>query len=266
MSVEQTESWDEVGETWCCPCCMKKRDACEVTVETGEKRRWLVYHHDHMRDYVKYCIKSRYGSVIPPLENKALKEEVLRYTDIIKRYIVRFDETLLCLDCNEVEGKIKKEIRCDKYFSFHYFEIRRAFISFDNERHYFLEEHMPFFEKLYTENYDRLVSYRKSIVEALVKRAYERDLAWGGPIKLENHFTNHELFITFPVNHSKLLIEASLKEGKPVLDGFPWTKEQNEVLIQLYNQKIKFAEIAKKIGRTPGAVKRQLTKLEVIKA
>jgi len=256
--IEETESWSEAGENWRCPCCCRKRNDCEITTESGDKLRWLVYHHDHMRDYIKHYIKSTYGSFLEPIENKPLKSEIWRLMDFLKIFIVRFQPTLVCLDCNEIEGKLKKALNCDKFFSFHHLEIRRAFMTFPNERHIFTDEHLPFFEKLYNENYERLVLYRKSIVEALVKRAYERDMTWGGPIDLENHFSKHELAIEYPPLYSSLLIEIGLEEGKPVLQGYPWTVEQERKIQSLYETGASVEDIARKVGRTPGAIRAKI--------
>ncbi|PKG37015.1 hypothetical protein [Psychromonas sp. Urea-02u-13] len=256
--LEETDSWASAGERWRCPGCARKRDECEITTETGKKLRWLVYHHDHMRDYVKHFIMSEYGSFLEPIEDKVLKSEIWKQMDLLKIFIVRFEPTLICLDCNEVEGKLKKTLGCDKFFSFHHLEIKRAIMKCPNERHMYLDEHAPFFKKIYEQNFERLVSYRKSIIEAVVKRAYERDMAWGGPMNFASIFTEHELAIDYPPFYSNLLIKAGLEKGEPVLQGFPWTDEQKENVKKLHANGLSHQEIAVKVGRTKFTIMKKL--------
>lgn len=263
MAIEQTGQWNEISEIWSCPGCLRKKAHCEVTTEDGKTLRWIVDHHDHMRDYVKAYLKKRYGSWSAAYERHPHPEEFNLYIDLIKSFVQRFKWTPVCLDCNEIEGRIKTAINADRFFSFHAHEIRRAMIAIPNKRHIFLDENMPFFQELYAKVHERLVVRRKQIIETLVDESISGLTWWGGAVPLSRLFSEDVLLRRTPEFDSSLRIEQGLKDGKAVRRGAAWSKGEEQEMLQLRNSGASIAEIAKQLGRTATAISLRLEKLGV---
>lgn len=216
-----------------------------------------------MKDYVKAYLKRKYGGYQSFRTETPDRREALQYLDRIKLLAARFNESLVCLDCNEVEGKIKAKIGADKYFSFHAFEIRRAYIPVANQRHLFLPEHMGFYARLYAANVERLVHQRKRTIELLVDQAARDGLFWGTYTEPDSIFSKHELHVIFPTFDSGERIAEGMRDGKAVLQGAPWIPEQDEELRIHFRQGLTVDEIARKMGRTVAGVRFRLEHLGV---
>ncbi|MDD5384241.1 MAG: hypothetical protein PHG89_05100 [Gallionella sp.] len=263
MAIEQTYLWDEVPDTWVCPGCLRKKLQCEIETENGRVLRWIVEHHDHMRDYVKAHLKNKHKSWANVCKTHAHPEEINYFLEPIKGFVQRFPKTKICLDCNEVEGRIKTAIKADKYFSFHAHEIRRGFLTSPNKRHTFLEENMRFFEELYAKTFERLVIRRKHMVETLVDEGVSGIGWWGGAIPLTRLFDEEVLLREFPQFDSSLRIKQGLNEGKAVWQGCSWTASEEAKLVQLYDAGSTIRELAKLFGRTEAGITLRLEKLKL---
>lgn len=263
MSTEQTLSWDSTPDSWVCPGCIRRKVDCEVTSKSGKALRHLVAHHDHMRNYVKDYLIKQYGPWHAIMDKHPHRVEFARHIDLIKVFAQRFSFTLVCLDCNEVEGKIKQRISADRYFSFHPTELHRALIPGKNQRHLFVEEHMPFYRDLYERVLGRLVTKRKECVRRLVDAAVE-GVAWGGPIDLERVLPLVEferLGRDYPSFDSRLRIRQGLAEGKAVLRGAAWYPNEEADLRRMVSEGVELDEIAKVLGRTPAGIRYRIEKL-----
>jgi hypothetical protein len=216
-----------------------------------------------MKDYVKAYLKRKYGGYAGYRTSSPDRRESLQYLDRVKALAARFSDMVVCLDCNEVEGKIKTRIRADKFFTFHAFEIRRAYIPSPNQRHVFLEEHMDFYSRFYAANVDRLVAQRKQIIERLVDQAASEGIFWGNYTEPEHHFSAHELNVVFPTFDSGARIAAGLRNGEAVLQGALWIPEQDEQLRSLSQDGLSTDEIARSMGRTPAAIRFRLDHLGI---
>jgi len=264
MKEEITELWKETPDTWFCPSCMRKKHECSVISKNGVTLKKLVEHHDHMRDYVKQCIKIMCGSWPKMRDTHTdIKDELIPYIDLIKSIAQRFPHTPVCMDCNEIEGKIKIAISADKYFSFSAIEIRRAYIPTPNERHHFLIENMEFYTKLYKSIENRLVKRRKLFIENLVNQALNNEVYWGRTIKLENIFDEDTLLRDFPPHLSSTKQKEAIQKGEPARYMAHWTEKETDELIQMTNNGISIEKIAKQLGRTNNAITLRLQKIGV---
>lgn len=261
MDIEETELWREKPERWVCPGCMRSKADCEVVSSRGITLRKLVEHHDHMRNYVKGYLKEAYGSWAEATERASSHPEFSIYMDSIKSLAERFKHTAVCLDCNEVEGKVKRAIGADKYFSFHVHEIRRAFKTVPNQRHVFLDENMPFYERLYAQCRERLVDERKRVIATLIDQAVSNHVLWGGAIKLEAVFDEDVLQRQYPEFKSSTEQKERLQKGEPVRYFSTWTKTEVEEMLALLGQGLDVKDVARSLGRTTGAI---LKKLETV--
>jgi len=254
MTIE-TYEWRKQPEHWICPSCMRRKEDCEVPKGDGQTLRWLVRHHDHMKDFVKAYVKDRYGRHDAITSRAEYKIEAMRFIDRVAHLAKRFDDVVICLDCNEVEGRIKTKISADKYFTFHPLEIRRAYIPRPKQRHEFVDEHMEFYRRIYSEHKNRLVNTRKQLCIDLIESVGSREQFWGEAINQTAMFTQEDLYVRFPVFDSGRRITEGLLQGKPVLQGMTWIEEHNKIFQDLVAFGSTDETIAKVLGRTASAVK-----------
>jgi hypothetical protein len=262
MTLE-TEEWRRQTDDWTCPGCMRRKRECEVPKGDGSQLRWLVSHHDHMGDYVKEYLTRRYGGKKNFCKEQAHQREAMSYIDRIKVLVKRFTDIVVCIDCNEIEGKIKTRIAADKYFSFHVHEIRRAFKPVANRRHALLTEHVPYYVRFYAAHSDRLVHARKRLVESLIDQAHADSQYWGNATDPGPTFSEHELRMIYPTFDSGLRIAEGLRDGKAVLQGAAWSAEQDEQLRGLSLEDLPLDDIARRMGRTPLGIRFRLDHLGI---
>lgn len=266
MKTTQTTSWDSVPDTWICPGCLRRKPDCEVPSKAGVMLRCLFEHHDHMRDYVKAYLVQTHGDWHSVGSSRPHPREFFQFIDLIKLLVQRFPYTLVCIDCNEAEAKIKKSIGADKYFSFHPVELHRSIIPEKNQRHFFVTENMQFYEQLYEKSQARLVDRRKQVVRSLVNAAVSGDAWWGGPIQMEKLFSQETLGREFHSFDSSTRIKGALEEGKPVYRGASWYPTEDAQLRQMLSEGADVEQIARGLGRTAAGVRFRMEKLGVSEA
>ena len=259
--VSYTEEWKKQPEDWRCPCCSRQRAECELTKADGSKLGWLVWHHDHMADYPKQVIKVNFGGHSGFCSNSEIRREALIFKDNVELLARLFRDVLVCLDCNEIEGTIKNRIRADKYFTFHIHEIRRAFIPRSNQKHLFVEEHVPFYKEFYDSAKSRLVDGRKRLIEQVLHSAHHEEVFWGGALDFAKHFSDEDLIVKYPTFDSGTRIAEALAKGEPALQGFEWPASHDERLSQMYLAGNSLSEIARALGRTSSGIEYRVKRL-----
>ncbi len=101
----------DVPADWRCPCCFRSKAEFARLDKSGNLLCSIHWHHDHAIDaYTKHMQGD-------PGAWAALVQSCLR-----------FPRTLICNDCNTVEGNVKNEINAPEDFSFAPYEIA-SFIS-----------------------------------------------------------------------------------------------------------------------------------------
>lgn len=254
MTLE-THEWREQPEHWTCPSCMRRKEDCEVPKGDGQTLRWLVRHHDHMKDFVKARVKAQYGRHDAITSRAEYKREMAQFIDRVAHLAKRFDDVVICIDCNEVEGKVKTRIGADKYFTFHPWEIRRAYIPRPKKKHEFVEEHMEFYRRLYSHHKSRLVDVRKRLLIELIDSAGAHEQFWGASVDESAAFTQKDLYVRFPVFDSGKRIAEGLSRGEPALQGTTWIQDHDKIFRDLVASGCSDESIAKTLGRTASAIK-----------
>jgi hypothetical protein len=103
--------WTEVGEHWMCPsCCRSKFQILRWTTRFPRSPKkfsdWMAVlhrHHDHSVD--------------------------------AWREAPRFEQTIICDQCNAADGTAKRELDLPEKFSFSPLEISRFVVSFPHDKH-----------------------------------------------------------------------------------------------------------------------------------
>lgn len=100
----------ETDTAWRCPCCLRSKREIARLDKNGALLCPIVLHHDHFSD----CV--------PAVVRDALKGDWAAYRALMQS-VVRFDDVLICGDCNVAEPAAKGIVGAPKPFSFAPFEI-----------------------------------------------------------------------------------------------------------------------------------------------
>lgn len=115
----------QVGSEWCCPTCHRSKSEQARLDKNANLMCAIHLHHDHMNHAAH--------DKIPHLGRDDLAWSERRGYDSLRNNFYRFPDTLICNDCNVVEGDAKKKCGAPESFSFSPFEIS-TFIFVENNR------------------------------------------------------------------------------------------------------------------------------------
>ena len=118
-------SFFEVKDTWCCPSCHRSKAEQARLDKNDNLMCALHWHHDHM----VHAARDRLPAPIEINWNERHGFESLVST------FHRFPDTLICNDCNVIEGDAKKKVGAPAAFSFSPFEISTFIIVMNNKPH-----------------------------------------------------------------------------------------------------------------------------------
>lgn len=143
-SLDMNANWCLVGEDWTCPVCRRGKVAISKLGPGGSVHCWLVAHHDH------------FGAGWA-------------------RFLLKFDRTLICSDCNNAEGALKaSDPAVDREFSFSPAEITCFIDAGPNRKH---EIDLATARAIWSASRDELAR-RKDIRRRLRDAVPESDLRW----------------------------------------------------------------------------------------
>lgn len=208
-----------------------------------------------MKDFVKAYVKTQYGRHDAITSAAGYRRETIQFIDRVGHLAKRFEDVVVCIDCNEVEGLIKIRIRADKYFTFHPWEIRRAYIPRPKQKHVFVEEHMTYYSRFYAAHEARLVGARKRVLMDLIDSAGAREQFWGASVEPTLTFSQEDLYVSYPTFDSGKRVAEGLIKGDPVLQGTTWIVEHDKKFLELVANGITDEAIAKVLGRTASAIR-----------
>lgn len=132
--LELNSDWASTWQQWECPCCRRAKEQIARVSAEGVLLCKLVWHHDHIGDFVKTLLR-------PATDLSLSKEGSSRRQAtraLVFPLVERFSATLVCEDCNNVDGDMKVALgdEIDRRFSFSPDEIR-SFIGepIANQKH-----------------------------------------------------------------------------------------------------------------------------------
>jgi hypothetical protein len=115
----------EVSTDWCCPVCHRQKPEIARRDKNGNLLCQLVWHHDHL---------SHLSDRLPYYRTQ-LDWQDARPLDSLRGNFKRFDDVLICGDCNVAEGAAKVSAKAPSNFSFGPFEISTFIVVKDNAPH-----------------------------------------------------------------------------------------------------------------------------------
>ena len=162
--LDLDSNWASTPQTWSCPACGREKPQLFRLTGNGILLARLDSHHDHLDDRLKDMLKAKLGTRWV----EQVGPGVGRVQSLATRMIIRFERTLVCIDCNGVDGNIKKKIpQISKWFSFSPSEIKQFIVPRDNQ------EHVIDFDKASTlfqaalENFQRREALMLQLVEMM---------------------------------------------------------------------------------------------------
>lgn len=115
--IELNKWWALTAQNWTCPSCGNGKRKIARKSENGILLAKLVSHHDHVAE-IHHELRQEIGEVAAA--EKALKEHIKR---LARGFLARFEPTIVCEPCNNIEPEIKKCLGLPSYLSLSPWEI-----------------------------------------------------------------------------------------------------------------------------------------------
>jgi len=131
VGADLNKWWVLTKPTWTCQYCKREKSDIVRKNKHGYLICHLHEHHDHMKDYVKKLFE----------EISSTKEIVLA-DSLSEKFSIRtsfalaaYDNTVICIDCNEADAIAKKEVKTHRSFSYSPDEINKFIVVNKNDKH-----------------------------------------------------------------------------------------------------------------------------------
>ncbi|WP_443749462.1 hypothetical protein [Asticcacaulis solisilvae] len=105
--VELDANWAGTPTWWTCPGCGRDKAKIFRLSSKNVLLARLDWHHDHLEDRLKLMLKAEFGD---QWVNRVLSATG-RLQDRLDAMIARFEPGLVCIDCNNVDGRVKAEFK-----------------------------------------------------------------------------------------------------------------------------------------------------------
>ncbi|WP_143750545.1 MULTISPECIES: hypothetical protein [unclassified Mesorhizobium] len=125
--------WAGTWQSWACPCCHRTKPQIVRVSAAGVLLCELESHHDHLGDKAGKLFEE----INPKTEEREFNIQISHAKYGMLQFVERFQRTLICIDCNLVEGKAKKALGSDiePDFTFSPREIATFIRASDNRVH-----------------------------------------------------------------------------------------------------------------------------------
>ncbi|WP_342738823.1 hypothetical protein [Bradyrhizobium sp. B117] len=104
--LDLNRGWASTREHWTCPCCQRGKAHIARVSSGGVLLCRLEYHHDHLVDRAKRTFQE----YRPCDKDRETIIQVGRAENALMLLVERFEQTLICIDCNLAEGRAKLEL------------------------------------------------------------------------------------------------------------------------------------------------------------
>lgn len=177
--LELNANWALTRKGWSCPGCSRTKKEIFRKSPNGILLAKLELHHDHLWEEAN----RRPAVVAGPEWRDTLAKGAPFVVETIRAIVTRFDDALICSECNAADGKAKRALGIDTRFSFAAAEIKQFVnvgphrdheINLDTARDIWLME-KPGFE--------RRVTLLETLVDDLVANRLQRRMAGVTPAR-----------------------------------------------------------------------------------
>lgn len=175
--------WVESPTSWVCSGCGRGKLEIARLNSNKEIMCHLVEHHDHMKD----ILKRRFQEMSVSLEKVIASAQAEKFAKRSSMMISSFENTVVCIDCNNADASAKKVARAHPDFSFSPQEIKQFIISTPNQPH---EINVEIARAIWKQN-ERTFALRLKIADHIAKIAANNE-DWFQP----GEFTSTPEYIT----------------------------------------------------------------------
>lgn len=156
---------------WQCPVCGRDKSQI-VRVANGVLLARLELHHDHIRDAIKSIFQAEFGQIWV----EGAPRESLHVDDELDRMVTRFDDVLICMDCNAADGEAKRKLReeINPNFSFAPDEIAAFILARPNLSHRIDCGKALAAWQTAREDFERRLEFVGSVVDRVVRGEFRR--------------------------------------------------------------------------------------------
>jgi len=125
--------WVKAAAHWVCPCCRRTKGACSRLDTSQRLLGKLTAHHDHIREFIENALYE-YARA-NGMAGATLDEASTRFLHRFEDGFSRFDEILICEDCNNADAAAKKLVGASPHFTFTPDEIGSFILSKPHAAH-----------------------------------------------------------------------------------------------------------------------------------
>jgi len=178
--LDLNSNWSREPYIWSCPACGRSKPDIFRLTKAGNIKAALELHHDHLEDFYKSEIARQFG-----------KDWVRKLTDdqrhldhLVSQMIARFQATLICSDCNELDARIKKTApSIDADFSFSPSEMTRLVEVKPNATHVLRPGVAEEIWEAVRDDFSDRKALARSIIEKVKAGAFRKERRYGPPPK-----------------------------------------------------------------------------------
>ncbi|MCF6445684.1 hypothetical protein [Nereida sp. MMG025] len=170
-------SWAATWTGWTCPCCGRSKPQIARLASSGTVLCHLEQRHDHLEEF----LKRRFSAVDLQGDERDHRIQISHAEAALRPLVERFERTLICVDCNLSDGRVKLALRdeVDSHFTFTPSEIAEFITVSDNHLH---EVNITTAHSLWVDAqedfYDR-IDFVKRMAKRIAKGRHKREIALG---------------------------------------------------------------------------------------
>lgn len=129
--IDLNSNWALTPQDWRCPACTRSKHEIARVLPQGVIMMHLHRHHDHFDEFFQHAIDL--------MNEESQKKTADAFYIPLKQTFIWFEPTIVCEDCNALDGAAKNRGKTDRFFSLPPSEIRRVGHVRPNRAH-FLDE------------------------------------------------------------------------------------------------------------------------------
>lgn len=173
--------WAATWTGWICPCCRRSKPQIARVTSSGMLLCNLEQHHDHLEDF----LKRRFLAVDLQSDERDHRIQISNAETALRPLVERFERTLICVDCNLADGRVKVALRdeIDTHFTFAPSEIAEFIAVSDNRLH---EVDIATARSIWVdaqEDFNDRIDFAERMAKRIAKGRHKREIAPGEKLR-----------------------------------------------------------------------------------
>lgn len=181
QTLSLNRSWAATWTGWTCPCCGRSKPQIARLASSGTVLCHLEQHHDHLEEF----LKRRFSAVDLQSDERNHRIQISHAEAALRPLVERFERTLICVDCNLADGRVKLALRdeVDSHFTFTPSEIVEFITVSDNHIH---EVNITTAHSIWVdaqEDFHDRIDFVKRMATRIAKGRHKREIALGQKLR-----------------------------------------------------------------------------------